>query len=158
VISTFGAMFAPDHARAAAELVRVCASGGRIVMTTWLDEGFAGGLFDLTASFLPSPPPGVQPNSLWGNEGHATEMFAGAGVTPAFERASVDFCFASVGDMVQHYAEGFGPFVAARRVLEPAGSWADFLDAYSELVARFNVAGDGSARVPAEYLLISADC
>jgi ubiquinone/menaquinone biosynthesis C-methylase UbiE len=30
VISTFGAMFAPDHARAAAELVRACARGGRI--------------------------------------------------------------------------------------------------------------------------------
>jgi ubiquinone/menaquinone biosynthesis C-methylase UbiE len=34
VISTFGAMFAPDHERAAAELVRVCRPGGRIAMTT----------------------------------------------------------------------------------------------------------------------------
>jgi ubiquinone/menaquinone biosynthesis C-methylase UbiE len=34
VISTFGAMFAPDHGRTAAELVRVCSSNGRIVMTT----------------------------------------------------------------------------------------------------------------------------
>ncbi len=31
VISTFGSMFAPDHERAAAELVRVCATGGRVI-------------------------------------------------------------------------------------------------------------------------------
>jgi ubiquinone/menaquinone biosynthesis C-methylase UbiE len=68
VISTFGAMFAPDHARAAAELVRVCRPGGRIAMTTWVNDGFAGELFTLTGSFLPPPPPGVQPPSLWGVE------------------------------------------------------------------------------------------
>src|SRR3954470_21800173 len=34
VISTFGAMFAPRHQRAAAELVRVCRPGGRIAMVT----------------------------------------------------------------------------------------------------------------------------
>jgi ubiquinone/menaquinone biosynthesis C-methylase UbiE len=37
VTSTFGAMFAPDHTRAAAELVRVCRPGGRIAMTTWVN-------------------------------------------------------------------------------------------------------------------------
>ena len=53
VTSTFGAMFAPDHARAAAELVRVCRPGGRIAMSTWINEGFAGELFKLTGAFLP---------------------------------------------------------------------------------------------------------
>ena len=61
VVSTFGAMFAPDHARAAAELVRVCRKGGRVAMTTWANEGFAAGLFKLNGSFLPPPPQGVQP-------------------------------------------------------------------------------------------------
>ena len=41
VTSTFGAMFAPDHATAAPELVRVCRPGGRIGMATWADDGFA---------------------------------------------------------------------------------------------------------------------
>src|SRR5882757_7552625 len=40
VVSTFGAMFAPDHTRAAAELVRVCRPGGRIAMATWANDGF----------------------------------------------------------------------------------------------------------------------
>ena len=42
VTSTFGAMFAPDHAKAAAELVRVCKPGGRIGMATWATDGFFG--------------------------------------------------------------------------------------------------------------------
>ena len=66
VISTFGAMFAPDHARAAAELVRVCAPDGRIVMTTWVNDGFIGEMFKLTGSFMPPAPPGVEPPPLWG--------------------------------------------------------------------------------------------
>src|SRR5262245_62515281 len=35
VISTFGVMFAIDQAAAAAELGRVCRSGGRLALTTW---------------------------------------------------------------------------------------------------------------------------
>src|SRR3954469_18197971 len=42
VTSNFGAMLAPGHKRAAAELARV---GGRIVMTTWECEGMNGQLF-----------------------------------------------------------------------------------------------------------------
>ena len=48
VTSTFGAMFAPDHAKAAAELVRVCKPGGRIGMATWATDGFFGEVFQLT--------------------------------------------------------------------------------------------------------------
>ena len=57
VTSTFGAMFAPDHRRAAAELVRVCRPGGMVAMATWANDGFAGELFKLSGSFIPPPPP-----------------------------------------------------------------------------------------------------
>jgi ubiquinone/menaquinone biosynthesis C-methylase UbiE len=35
VASVFGAIFAPDHERAAAELARVCRPGGRLALTAW---------------------------------------------------------------------------------------------------------------------------
>jgi SAM-dependent methyltransferase len=35
VTSAFGAIFAPDHTRTAAELVRVCARSGRLALTAW---------------------------------------------------------------------------------------------------------------------------
>ena len=45
VLSTFGVMFAPDQARAAAELARVCRPGGRIGLANWTPDGFIGRLF-----------------------------------------------------------------------------------------------------------------
>jgi ubiquinone/menaquinone biosynthesis C-methylase UbiE len=35
VASAFGAIFAPDHRRAAGELARVCREGGRLALTAW---------------------------------------------------------------------------------------------------------------------------
>lgn len=157
VTSTFGAMFAPNHARSAAELVRVCRRGGRIAMTTWVNDGFAGELFKLTASFMPPPPAGVQPPTLWGVEAHVEELFGAAGVSAALTRETVDFDFASVEDAVQRYAEDFGPFVIARGVLEPQGRWEDFLETFSELVRRFNPAGDGTARIHSDYFVITIE-
>jgi SAM-dependent methyltransferase len=41
VISTFGVMFAINQEAAAAELGRVCRSGGRLVLATWAPAGAA---------------------------------------------------------------------------------------------------------------------
>ena len=155
VISTFGAMFAPDHVRAAAELVRVCRPGGRIAMVTWANDGFAGELFKLTGRFLPPPPPGVQPPPLWGIESHVAEVFGAAGVTPSIERETVEFLFASVEDAVRHYADDFGPFVMARAALEPQGRWDEFLEAFADLVTRFNAADDDRATIRSDYFVIT---
>ena len=38
VVSAFGAIFAPDHARAASELARVCRPGGRLALTAWPED------------------------------------------------------------------------------------------------------------------------
>ncbi|MGD9921946.1 MAG: class I SAM-dependent methyltransferase, partial [Pseudorhodoplanes sp.] len=42
VVSTFGVMFTADQDRAAAELLRVCRSGGRIGLANWTPDGFIG--------------------------------------------------------------------------------------------------------------------
>ena len=59
VLSTFGVMFAPDHAKSAAEMARVCRPGGRIGLANWTPESFIGQLFKTLCRHLP-PPPGVQ--------------------------------------------------------------------------------------------------
>ena len=154
VTSTFGAMFAPDHQRTAGELVRVCRPGGRVAMTTWVNDGFVGELFTLTGSFLPSPPPGVQPPPLWGVPAHINDVFHSLGTAPSIEHETVEFAFDSVDDAVQQYAANFGPFVSARVVLEPQGRWEQFIDAFHDLVGRFNPATDGTARVRSDYFVI----
>ncbi len=74
VLSTFGVMFAPDHARAAREMARVCRPGGRIGLANWTPEGFVGQLFKVLGRHVP-PPPGVQSPSLWGVESHLRQLF-----------------------------------------------------------------------------------
>jgi SAM-dependent methyltransferase len=41
VASAFGMIFAPDHARAAGELARVCRQGARVAITSWPDDAWA---------------------------------------------------------------------------------------------------------------------
>ena len=73
VTSVFGTMFAPDHARAAAELLRVCKPGGTIALASWTPDGFIGELFRTVAAHVP-PPAGVRSPMLWGTEGHLREL------------------------------------------------------------------------------------
>ena len=57
VISTFGVMFAVDQAAAAAELGRVCRSGGRLVLATWAPEGAVAEFFGVIAQHSDAPSP-----------------------------------------------------------------------------------------------------
>jgi ubiquinone/menaquinone biosynthesis C-methylase UbiE len=158
VISTFGAMFAPDHERTAAELVRVCAPGGRLLMTTWLDGGFAGELFELTASFLPASPSAGEPPAAWGSRRHVEEVFDAAGAEPSLARETAWLQFRSVDDAVRCYARDFGPFVLARAALEREGRWDAFLAAFEDLVFRFADTTDDGTRIAADYFVITAEC
>src|ERR1700678_3689597 len=74
VLSTYGVMFAPDHASSARELLRVTRSCGRIGLANWTPEGFLGDLFRLVGSFVP-PPAGLHSPLLWGSEPHIVALF-----------------------------------------------------------------------------------
>src|SRR6478672_6371190 len=69
VTSVFGTMFAPDHAKTATELLRVCRPGGTIALASWTPDGFIGQLFQTVGAHVP-PPPGIPSPMLWGTEGH----------------------------------------------------------------------------------------
>jgi hypothetical protein len=106
---------------------------------------------------MPPPPPDVQPPPLWGVEDHVREMFATAGVTPQIARRRVDFPFANEAAAADGYANDFGPFLALRGILEPQGKWPPFMDAFRDLIHRFNGADDGTASIGSDYLLITVD-
>src|SRR5512134_2962141 len=67
VLSTFGVMFAPDHATSAREMLRVVKRGGRIGLANWTPESFIGQLFKVIGAYLP-PPAGIRSPALWGTE------------------------------------------------------------------------------------------
>ena len=79
VVSTFGVMFTPNQEQAAAELLRVCKSGGQIGLANWTPDGFIGQLFKTLGKYLPPPPVAKSP-MLWGTRTRLTELF-GLGAT-----------------------------------------------------------------------------
>src|SRR5262245_7688612 len=74
VLSTFGVMFAPNHARAASELLRVCRHNGCIGLASWTPRGFIGQLFSVVGRYAP-PPAALTPPSRWGLEDHLDHLF-----------------------------------------------------------------------------------
>jgi SAM-dependent methyltransferase len=157
VTSSFGAMFAPDHAAAASELARVARPGGRIVFTAWTPEGLVGQMFAALAQHaLQPPPPGAQPPILWGTEDHVRELLGDRVADLRFERLTVPIEDDSVEEEVEYMTRTLGPLVLAKAALEPAGRWdaarADLVAVYE----KFNTADDGSLRAQGEYLLTVA--
>jgi len=54
VASAYGVNFAPDHAKAAAELARVCRSGGRVGLTVMPEDSRAAALWSLVREYRSS--------------------------------------------------------------------------------------------------------
>lgn len=152
VLSTFGVMFAPDHARSAAEMARVCRPGGRIGLANWTPEGFIGQLFKTLARQLP-PPAGVQPPSLWGTESHLRDLF---GATAAKIKATprlFNFRYRSAAHFIDVFRTWYGPVHKAFAALPPENAQALESD-LTELLNRLNRGGTSALVVPSEYLEI----
>ena len=152
VLSTFGCMFAPDHEKAAAEIVRVLRPGGRFGVAAWDPTGNIGKFFAATAPFAPEPPPGFQPPPLWGTRDHVASLFEGTGAELRFEDAAVNFQFDSVDEATEEYWENFGPIVVLRRTLEP-NRVGEFHTTLRQLFEDSNESEGGGVVYPGEYLI-----
>jgi SAM-dependent methyltransferase len=154
-ISTFGIMFAPRQSVAAAELARVVRPEGRIALCSWRPAGFVSEMFQTVARFMDAPPPLEGPPVRWGTEEGAHELLDDSFDIACEERTLVERYEGSIDEMNAFFMDHFGPMVMARRALEPAGRWDEFLEAYRELTHRWNQGKDGEAALPAEYLLVT---
>jgi ubiquinone/menaquinone biosynthesis C-methylase UbiE len=155
VVSAVGVMFAPDHERTAAELLRVSRPGGTIAIANWAPDGFIGEMFRTTAKHVP-PPPGLQPPGLWGTEEHVRKLF-GDGVSDLrAERRTFTFRHRSPEHFVQFFRAYYGPTLKAFCALDDEGREALAAD-LTALVARSNrLAGEDAVAVPADYLQVVA--
>ena len=152
VVSTFGVMFTADQDRAAAELVRVCKSGGKIGMANWTPEGFIGQLFKTIGKHVP-PPVGAKSPALWGTRARITELFDAHASSIKMAQRSFVFRYRSPQHWLEVFKTYYGPMLKAFAALEPAKQAALRNDVMA-LVTRFNRSGDGSMVVPSEYLEI----
>lgn len=155
VVSTFGAMFAPDQEKTASELLRVCRSGGKIGMANWPPRGLVGGgVFKITAEHAP-PPPGVLPPVLWGTEERLRELF-GDGVSELeVNQRFWNFRYHSPESWLEFFKTYFGPMIMAFARIGDEGAPAlekELLDFMREA----NRAGDAALVAPAEYAEVVA--
>lgn len=150
VLSTFGVMFAPDHARSASEMARVCRSGGRIGLANWTPEGFIGQLFKTLGRQLP-PPAGVLPPSLWGSEAHLRTLFGDSAAKIETTSKLFNFRYRSAAHFIDVFRTWYGPVHKAFAAL-PAEKAAELHGDLVDLLNGLNRAGPGALVVPSEYL------
>jgi ubiquinone/menaquinone biosynthesis C-methylase UbiE len=153
-ISIFGAMFAPDQERAAAELLRVVKPGGRIGMANWTPNGSVGKMFRTIAKHAP-PPPGIDSPLLWGTEDRLRELF-GDGIAdlqtePRISRQP----FRSADHYIEFFRTYFGPTQMAYERVGAEGEQALTDDLRAFLEAE-NTAGERAMVLEAEYLEVVA--
>jgi ubiquinone/menaquinone biosynthesis C-methylase UbiE len=120
VLSVFGAMFAPDHQRAANEIIRAARPGGTVGLASWTPDGFIGQMFDVIARHVPAPP-GVASPLLWGTEEHVHGLFGAAATDARSVLRTCTWRFTSPEQFVSFFRRWYGPALKAFEALDSDG-------------------------------------
>jgi SAM-dependent methyltransferase len=155
VMSVFGAIFAPDPVAAAAEMARVTAPAGRMVMSAWIPRGAVSTAVRMSREAVAAAlgaPPSAAPFP-WHERDELAELFSPHGFDVATEEHRISFGAASARGFVEAEAANHPLAVAGRAVLGPRG------DALNErLVAMYTEANEDPAgfRVTSRYVVATA--
>jgi SAM-dependent methyltransferase len=154
VMSTFGAIFAPDPDRTAAEMSRVCRTGGKIAMAVWTPEGMLGKLFLMLARYSP---PGSQVDLpvSWGDEAVLKRRLSPYVKDIQIKRGAVRFRSPSTPHWVDFMKTYFGPAILAfgysSSPKQQMLAWE-----MTELMSQHNRSPNGTALGESEYLDVVA--
>jgi SAM-dependent methyltransferase len=108
VSSSVGVIFAPDHARVAAELARVCKPGGRMGLTAWRRNSGVGDIFAGMSEFLPPPADGAGSPFQWGEEAYVEEML-GDSFGLSFDELDTRHDHHDPAEMWELFRSSYGP-------------------------------------------------
>ena len=154
VLSTFGAMFAPNQEQAARELLRACRPGGRIGLANWTPDGWLGEMLRTVGRHV-APPAGLRPPTRWGTEEGLRELFGDGVASLRATRQPFVWRFASAQQYLEIFRTYYGPVLKAFAALDGTGQEALARDLV-EAVERFNRSDDGTLVVPSDYLEVVA--
>src|SRR5262249_40666513 len=152
--SVFGAMFAPRPERVAAELTRVCRTGGIIAMANWTSTGFVGQMFKAISKFI--APSGMPAPVLWGDENIVRERF-GSGISDlklGRRPYPFDYPFGPTA-VVEFFRANYGPTTRAFASLDDKGQ-QELRNELTALWSSHNRATGDRTQVDAEYLEVIA--
>jgi SAM-dependent methyltransferase len=153
--SIFGIQFAPRHAVAAGELLRVLRPGGTLGLVNWTPEGMVGQMFGVLGRHLPAPPSFASPPPRWGDPEHVRELF-GDGVTDlTFTRAVNTFRFPTLDAFAMFFEDSYGPTLTARAKLGPE-AWEPCGQGLRDVYARLGTDGPDGFAIDSEFVVITA--
>jgi SAM-dependent methyltransferase len=123
VLSVFGVIFAPDPKSAAAELARVRAPKGRILLAAWIPDGAISRAARLTRQVVAEvkDQADAQPPFPWHETDAVRELFAPYGLSASDSVHEISFEAQSAEAFVERGQENHPTAVAARPILEKAG-------------------------------------
>jgi ubiquinone/menaquinone biosynthesis C-methylase UbiE len=164
VVSIFGAMFAPKPFDVAKEMVRVCRSGGRIVMGNWIpnDPTLVAQVLKISSAYSPPPPEGFVSPMTWGVESNVIERFSGAGMSRediSFSRDTYTFEFSGTpAKFLETFREFYGPTMNAFDAAARNGRANDLQRELEELFSRENKSRrEDVTIIPATYLRVTVN-
>jgi SAM-dependent methyltransferase len=157
VLSVFGVIFAPDAAAAAAEMARVTAPDGRIVITAWIPEGALSAVNRLAREAvtraLALPP--AAPPFPWHESDALAHLFGAHGFEVSLEEATLAFSDRSPREFLQAESENHPIALAGRAVVEPRGEGEALAARMLEVLEAANEDPDGF-RVTSRYVIATA--
>jgi SAM-dependent methyltransferase len=155
VVSLIGAMFAPRPEFVAAEMIRVCRPGGKIVMANWTPEGHVGHMFKIIGKYVP-PSPLMAPPMKWGDEATVRARLKEGTSSVQCTRRMYPMRYPfSPGEVVDFFSDYYGPVNRAKAALDEDRQIA-MHDELEALWSKNNQADDGTTFVEAEYLEVVA--
>jgi SAM-dependent methyltransferase len=154
VMSTFGSIFAPDPEKTAAEMSRVCRSGGKIAMAVWTPEGMLGKLFHMLARYSPPAAQVDQPVS-WGDEAILNKRLAPYVKDIRIKREAVRFRSLSPRHWVEFMKTYFGPAILAFGYSSPDAQ-GTLTREMEDLMSQYNRSPNNTTLSESEYLDVVA--
>lgn len=149
VLSTFGAMFATDQERVAAEMRRACRPGGVVAVTAWAIDGLFDRMTETLKAHAPAPPPTGPGPRDWARPEELARIFGvGADALDVVER-TIGWRAASADAAVTVVEENAAPVIVLRQAL--GDGWAPARVALVDLYSSLASPTDDGVELPLAY-------
>jgi hypothetical protein len=152
----FGVIFAPDAEAAAAEMARVTAPGGRMILTAWFPDGtisrVARASREAVAVALGNPLP---PPFPWHERDALAGLFEPHGFEVTMQDQQLAFTAASPAAYLDDESGEHPLWIAARAVLEPRGETESLRERALQILEDGNE-DPGAFRATSRYVVATA--
>jgi ubiquinone/menaquinone biosynthesis C-methylase UbiE len=156
VVSVFGVIFAPDAPAAVAEMARIAAPGGRIVLSAWMPGGPVADVVRMRNEAIDAATvPTASAQFEWHDRAAVASVFAPFGFSIDSDEQQLAFTAASPQEFVESELRVNPTWLAVRPVLEQRGEMQAVRDRAVEI---FEAANEDPAgfRVTSRYVVTTA--